>query len=160
MRSCTIALDNDNLVQALIRRRKLILELKNRLLIGKNFDSDNLEELAAKSPPVPKWKKVLCCASDANVIYQNIAKEESQIRTLSEKHYNVSSIFVIFETEATQREVLKSLSPPIYMRKSIKESLKFNGVVLDVKKTEEPSAIRWEDLNVPTMVSGFFSLYY
>lgn len=152
MRSCTIALDNEDLVKALIRRRKLILELRNRLQTD-DFDSDKMEELVALCPPTPLWKKILCCSSDADVIYQNIRKEDVNIDDLSRKEYNVSSVFVIFETEEAQRKVLKALSPPLVSRPFIDESMKFNGVTLDVRKTEEPDAIRWDDLHVSFVVS-------
>lgn len=153
VRSCTIALDNEDLIQALIKRRKLILQLRNRLLIDDDFDSDNLEDLVSKCPPVPTWKKILCCSSDANTVYENILKESDRIDQLSRKEYKVSSVFVIFETEMTQREVLRRLSPPSICRPftGMEESLKFDGVVLNVKQTEEPSAIRWQDLNVPLL---------
>ena len=152
MRSCTIALDNEDLVKALIRRRKLILQLKNRLQTD-DFDIDQIEELVARCPPAPLWQKILCCSSNADVILQNIRKEDVNIDELSRKEYNVSSVFVIFETEEAQRKVLRALSPPLVCRRFTDESMKFQGVTLDARKTEEPDAIRWEDLNVSFVVS-------
>ena len=104
-------------------------------------------------PPVPKWKKILCCVSDAKVIYDHILQEESLISELARREYNVASVFVIFETEESQKKVLNALSPPALCAPFIGDRIKFKGVTLDVVQPEEPSAIRWEDLNVPASVS-------
>lgn len=146
-------MDNEELVQALIRRRKLILQLKNMVPNLQDFDSDNLEDIVSLCPRVPRWKKFLCFASLPQDIYFSIQKEELIIQDLSKKQYSVSSVFIIFETEQSHRDVLHTMSLPLLRQPLIDQHYKFNGITLDITSTEEPDAIRWQDLNVPLFVS-------
>ena len=120
---------------------------------NEGVDHDDLNELVASCPNIPTWRKVLCFASDPNDIYDSIKNEDLNIQELSKKEYDVSSVFVTFETEHSQREVLKVLSHPILSIPHMQRKYKFNGNTLHVSTTEEPDAIRWQDLNVPMRVS-------
>ncbi len=78
---------------------------------------------------------------------------------LSKKKYNVSSVFIIFEEEETKRAVVDAFNPPLICS-GLGDSMKFNGVSLNLQPTEEPSAIRWDELNVPFKVSKTFISFF
>jgi hypothetical protein len=153
VRACTIALDNEDLVQLLIQRRQLILRLNNMHPTTQGFDRDDLQKLIESIPPVPMWKKILCQAPTPQAIYESILDADLKISEVSQKEYNVASVFVTFETEHSQRDVLSALSLPILNAPEIDDKFKFNGLTLKVKATEEPNATRWQDLNVSSCVS-------
>ena len=157
VRACTIALDNQELIKALIRRWKLILQLNN--MSPEELDTDEMDKFVASCPPTPGWKKVLCkvicCGqkADPNEIYAAIQQEDVNIYNLSRKVYNVAGVFVTFETESSQRAVLSQLARPGLIAGPVYDYYKFKDVVLDVSRTEEPDSIRWQDLNVSLKVS-------
>ncbi len=153
VRACTIALENEVLVQALIRRRKLILRLMNMIPSLEGLDTDNLEAIVSSCPPVPKWKQFICCASDPQTIHASIQQVDLEIQELSKRAYDVSSVFITFETETAQRDVLSTLCLPVLHLSNLDDKYKFNGIALKVSPTEEPDAIRWQDLNVSMRVS-------
>lgn len=69
-----------------------------------------------------------------------------------------TNVFLTFETEAGQRDVLEKMSIGIVQaEKNIKTAVAdpkylFRGEhVLYVSEPEEPSTIRWQDLNVTTL---------
>lgn len=72
---------------------------------------------------------------------------------LSQIDYPCSNVFVSFEKESHQREVLSKLSTgKKYIRNNDSAGLEnpkymFEGTVLNVAQASEPNAIRWEDLN-------------
>ena len=68
--------------------------------------------------------------------------------------FKVSDVFVTFETEDMQRVVLKSLKVPGFRSSEVNDELKFEGVILEVDEPDEPSSMRWQDLDVPFWVSA------
>jgi len=105
------------------------------------YDEHDLENNARKCSPAPCWKKLFCFASDAKVIVNAIYKEDELIQKLSQKKYNVSKVFVTFETQYSQRQVLRELS----VTKG--DKLRFEGITLKVSRPTEPCDIRWDDLS-------------
>jgi hypothetical protein len=88
-------------------------------------------------------------------IFARMAVLTAKVQGLAQLSYPVTNVFITFETEASQRRVLQSLSvgqsaidrnraPSVGDAKYL-----FRGtLVLSVHEPEEPDSIRWEDLNV------------
>jgi hypothetical protein len=146
----TIALDNEQLTQALIHRRKLISILQDRLSDSESFDVDNIEESIKLCNPVPRWKMLLCGTLSSEQIYTNILAKEEQIENLSNIDYHVASVFVTFQTESQQQRVLNKLVTPLLRRDLLPDKkYLYKGKFLKVQEPPYPSAIRWQDLNTP-----------
>ena len=116
--ACTIVLDNDMLVKALLRRRKLLLDLQNMLPIGEVCDVHNLEGTARRCPDLPSYKKWLCFATPKD-IYAFICREVKTIKKLSLNKYNVKKVFITFETEHAACKVLEEMTFPRLRRKLV-----------------------------------------
>jgi hypothetical protein len=73
---------------------------------------------------------------------------------LAQLDYPSTNIFVTFEKESHQRQVLSKLSVgKRYIKKNDPRGLEhpkylFEGTVLNACEATEPTSIRWEDLNV------------
>lgn len=150
--ACTIALDNEVLIRALVKRRQLINQFREMLPEIQDFDIDELQHNIEKCKAVPMWKQVLFRAATPESIYQSIIQQDIKIDQLSSKNYNVSSIIATFQTQKDQQTVLDRLVLPVLRQKQLPEEYKYDGVILDVKEPAEPSAVRWDDLNTPTSV--------
>ena len=159
--SITIALDNDLLVRALVARREAMKKIELHVEPGTSLDTLTLARLSAEtsrkrnvlgrffaslSPGIPEY-------------FCKIAELEAQIKGWAQIEYPVSNVFVSFETEAAQRRVLsalslgsidvsrnnsRALSNPQHMFRRGHDDER----VLKVKEPDEPSSIRWADLNV------------
>jgi hypothetical protein len=79
-----------------------------------------------------------------------------EIKELLEQKYEVSKVFVTFETEEGQRAALSALSVGKLdvMRNnkaSVSPSAVFRDQVLQVEEPAEPSTVRWLQLSAPTL---------
>uniref|UniRef100_A0A7S3QEB8 CSC1/OSCA1-like cytosolic domain-containing protein n=1 Tax=Chaetoceros debilis TaxID=122233 RepID=A0A7S3QEB8_9STRA len=151
---CTIALDNEKLVNAVAKRRSLILQLQNELENPEDFDIDNMESYVNQLEKVPKWKKILCFATSPDDIVKAIIKETEYVAELASKDYGVASVFLTFQTQGQQRMVLDELLVPTFFssRKLNDEKYMYEGKILKVCEPAEPSDIRWGDLNIWTPI--------
>jgi len=139
---CTVALDNDELVKALTKRRALLQKASFKWR-GKHGD--------AFLQQVPE---------SLDRLYDKIKKSEEKCGELLEKTYPASAVFVTFETERGQRAALQALSVSQISiatndTTALPADFLFRGnMVLDVEEGSEPSVIRWKDLNktVPVLV--------
>lgn len=97
-------------------------------------------------------------ALDMAALHNKLIVLSSEIRGLSQLDYDVTKVFITFETERAQREILSKMSVgtlDVFRQKSNRfseeEDQKYlfgdDKIVLDVYEPEEPSSIRWEDLN-------------
>lgn len=121
---------------------------------SEGIDTDDLENMVSLCPTVPTWKKILCFASDPEDIHNSIEKENLNIQDLINKEYDITKVFITFETEHVQRDILKAMSLPILRNELENEDHKFRGdITLKITSCEEPDAIRWKDLGVPLYVS-------
>lgn len=151
----TVALDNEELIRTLVKRRKVLRSIKALLKDGVKFNSDNMDEMISQCVDVPSWKKYLCFASDAKSKYETVKALEAKAEELSKRNKCVNSIFCTFQTEQQQRDVLEKLSTSGYERtcgsNSIQDAFKFRGEhVLSVTEAKEPSAVLWENLDTKT----------
>jgi hypothetical protein len=149
----TVVLDNEELVRALVQRRKLILQIEYLIKPGIRFDKVNLEGMIENCFPVPLWKKWILFASDAPTLVSKIRTLDDSIKELAAKEPGVSSIFVTFETEQAQHHALSALSIrrlDLWRNNTnrMTDSLLFRRKhLLSVREPPEPSSVRWQDLD-------------
>ena len=152
---CTVALDNEELVAALVKRRELFVNLESLLPPNAVLEHGHgvLQDAIDEAGPVA-WYYKLLGYKDADTIGAEIAKLNELIETdLSLRQYDVSNIFVIFETERAQQQALKQLAClgiDKYRNNTNalpKEMLFRGNTVLAVKEPCEPSSVRWKDLD-------------
>jgi hypothetical protein len=168
----TVALNNDQLLRKLLTRRVFRRNLKAQL--GKNVNMDNEDEVRVAIAQMNRdaaleQKGCLAIAFDcicrvlhlfnmflpAETLVDKIVKLSEEIKELQKAKYDVSEVFVTFETEEGQRNCLSALSVGrmnIWMNKTdmISPSTIFHENVLDVTEPKEPNTIRWLDLHVPS----------
>jgi len=151
--ACTICLDNAYLVRSLMSRRILLNRIK-KFLPDVNFDNDGdfQKALAAHEAENPSKNNALQkLASKLEVV-------TDKIKTLQKKDYKVKRVFVTFETEEAQHTALAALqSGRVQLWRQgtsdcAPESL-FQGKTLAVAEAEEPTSIRYLDLQVGTLTS-------
>jgi len=160
--SCTVAVDNDDLLDCLVQRRQLLKHLKQALPDIKNVkDVRELEAIAAKIKDgrncfQRQWAK-LCGGVPAK--YEYLLQLNAKIKKLSQVDSPVTRVFVMFETEKAQRYVLEKLTVSRYDVKMNKVTSiadpkhlfprdGLDDLVLDVCESGEPSTIRWKELNL------------
>lgn len=136
---CTVALDNEDLIKALVKRRALLQAAGYQL---RDFhDKDPLQEF----PPSLRDQKPK--------LFGKFQKAQAKCEKLLQQQYDATDIFVTFETEKAQRNALMALtvakmSVAANDVNALPPELRFRGdLVLDVTEADEPSVIRWEDLN-------------
>ena len=103
--SVSINLNNADLLKTLVKRRKMVKQLKKLLPV--NSDINDYE--AIKNAP-KYWYMKLPFFSDAEKMNRKIKNLNQVIKELSEKEYHVTDVFVIFESERGQRNALHTLS--------------------------------------------------
>ena len=146
--ACTVGVDNDLLVASLVERREKLKLIEMTVEPGTSLDTLTLASLAAKEekerrlfgrllakfhPTIPEWV--------ARVVVLT-----SKVQGLAQQSAPVTNVFVTFETEADQRKVLDAL---INHDMPGKAKVLFRGEhLLHAKEPDEPSTIRWQDLNV------------
>lgn len=88
----------------------------------------------------------------AEKIYGKLLELDSAIDELSQRDYDVSSVFITFEKEEMQRTVLRAMTVPRMKPDLLDERYKFHGHVLTLSEADEPSSIRWGNLDNPRLV--------
>eukprot|EP00557_Chaetoceros_sp_GSL56_P010713 CAMPEP_0176478664 /NCGR_PEP_ID=MMETSP0200_2-20121128/1309_1 /TAXON_ID=947934 /ORGANISM="Chaetoceros sp., Strain GSL56" /LENGTH=987 /DNA_ID=CAMNT_0017874621 /DNA_START=38 /DNA_END=3001 /DNA_ORIENTATION=- len=162
----TILLNNAPLLRALLRRRTLRKNLSNLLY---DIDINNEEELKKKLvsyqfQPNGWIDRILYCLARPFVkpfdmllmpseIMERLKQNESLIKELQEKEYEVTDVLITFETEDGQRLALDTLkSGQIDIRSQRRgnriEANLFRGqYILDCEEPVEPSAFRYLDVD-------------
>lgn len=187
--ACTIAVNNEELVEALLKKYNHRVTIKEKLPLDVIYDEDDLDGMAELLPKPFKLTRtqntvlalifyvVLFILVDVDhhhsALYtilgllalnfflgggksgQEMVDEmrelDEEIRHLASEgeEFEVTDVFMTFETEEMQRLVLTSMCIPGYRKSEVNDELKFEGIVLEVKEPDEPSSLRWEDLDVP-----------
>jgi len=143
---CTIAVNNEDLIYALIKRRKLLQKLNDKLELGVSFNEDTvLDQL----PDESSYFKLMLF--NKTKIYKSVKRLEEEIKELSEKTFDVNTVFITFDTEQDQRQVFEKMTTSRYNTKNLDERYLFEGIdgkktVLEISEPDEPSSIRWNDL--------------
>lgn len=153
---CTVTIDNDLLVTALAERREVLHQIEEKIKEGAAANTLSLSEYAAKvehrrgiigniksriSPGIPE-------------LVDRLTVLNQKIQGLAQQNYLATKVFCTFETERMQRDIISEMKVgPMTARMNsvhaINPNLLFRGeTVLDVREAEEPSTIRWMDLDV------------
>ena len=145
----TIALDNDELVRALRKRREYLRKIKFVAKDGILLEIENLVEYAMEieqnRSALGNLMAVLGIRGIPEFV-RRIQQLEEKIKTLCEREYSVTNVFCTFEKEINQRKVLSELSVgrlDIQRSKSLKlkENQFFRGTrVLQVEESGKLSS--------------------
>jgi hypothetical protein len=157
--SCTVAVDNDKLLDCLTKRRELIEKLRDTL--PDVDDVEDVKQLAKVSDRAEQEgnliKKKFASVFGVPAMYKQLLQLNGEIKELAKEDHPVASVFVMFETEKAQRHVLEKLTVSRYNVKRNKVNALANpkylfrgNLVLNVAEAEEPSTIRWRELNLTT----------
>ena len=164
---CTVVLDNDELVNALVKRRALLSQIQNRLPFGVKFDPDNLDEIIEQCTEPSWFQKTVLFAKSSSAIHEMIKKLQVEISDYSERTYDVASVYITMETEKAQRSVLKKMT--VSGRAAAKqqipkdfpqECLFRENYLLRVREPDEPDSIRWDNLEDTDMVCSPLSFFF
>eukprot|EP00980_Cylindrotheca_fusiformis_P028436 scaffold22599_cov139-Cylindrotheca_fusiformis.AAC.27 len=153
----TCAVNNDLLIKTLVERRECFRKIELLLDVNESSDDRSLAKMAAMIErdriPIDKWKAAL--SPGIPELYSRLVALNAKVKGLAQLEYSVTNVFVTFETEGDQRKVLQELSVGFWHahvndRKAVATPghLFRDEHVLYVSEPDEPSTIRWEDLNV------------
>lgn len=158
----TVCRDNDVLVRTLAERREVLEAFTELLPPGTPLDENTLARVAAEYEANRTSMQTIMAltlhplglALDIPALYAKLIVLQSKIRGLSQLDYHVTKVFVTFETERAQRSILSAMSVGKFAVVSQNTSrlqapqFLFGGKkVLEIYEAEEPSSIRWQDLN-------------
>ena len=153
----TCAVDNDLLVQTLVERREILRTIENSVEPGTSLDILNLAKIAAEiehSRVKFHQKLMAIIAPGLPGLFSRLVALNAKVQGLSQLDYPCTNVFVSFETEADQRKVLSKLSVgSLQAARNVKTAVSdpkylFRGeTVLAVAEPNEPSTVRWRDLN-------------
>lgn len=131
----------------------------------KLFDENSLEEILEKcvDPVMPRW--VFWRLNSSEKLYRKSVSIQSQIDELllNEKgkpEFEISSVFVTFETETMKRAVLDALEVPRFREGMVGDDMKFEGKILRLCEPDEPSAIFWNQLHSSQWVRQSFIIIF
>ena len=152
---CTCAVENDFLVKTLVERRERIRQIQS-MLPGERLDMLILSRSAAEIERNRGFFDSLLALVVPGIPehFSRLVALDSKVEGGSQLDYPVTNVFVTFETEDDQRQVLSNLT--VGSMKSSKNDVTvfsdpkylFRGkYVLDIREPDEPNSIRWQDLN-------------
>ncbi len=153
---CTVAVDNDFLVRTLVERRQILRTIQNSLEPGIVMSNIELAYIAAKTERERNWlgRFLAILAPGIPEWYSRYVALNAKVQGLAQLDFPVTNVFLTFETERDQRHVLQKLSVgSLSASRNDKKALQdpkylFRGeYVLAVEEPDEPSTIRWQDLN-------------
>lgn len=152
----TCAVNNDLLLRALVARREVLRMMELQLDPGTPMDIDHLALLAAKYARDNNsfFRRVLSLfMPQLPELLSRLVALNTSIKGLAQLSYPCTNVFVTFEKESHQREVLGKLSVGRWhVRRNNPNILGnpaylFENRVLDVAESVEPNSVRWQDLN-------------
>ena len=170
----TVALNNEQLLNKLVQRRKDIKLLKNCFPMGVEVDVDNHPAVDAAVENAKRYRHgeeasqscaVKCLSSiflpilrrfglalTEEMLWKRIKTSTTEIQELQQQEYQASAVYVTFETEEGQRTALAAMrasETELITNKAINldPSNLFYGQVLRLEEAPEPNSVRWRDLN-------------
>lgn len=150
----TVAVDNEAaLIRTLEKRQTTIQQMKYLIQPGIQFDPSDLEKMANQCLPFPRWKRYFLLQKSAKELLLKVKKIKAVAEELAREEMNVSTVFVTFDTERSQRLALNAaLSSSglqrLLRRRRVPGELKFRGqYMLHVVEPAEPSSVRWHNLD-------------
>ena len=170
----TVALDNEVMLKKLVQRRAQVENLRKLLPKGVNLD-DEIMVQAALSKLVEEQKGINrnCFGKlfesflrstglliPAETLVGVISRLDQEIKELQTRQYNVSSVFITFETEEGQHKAFSALSPDtVNTLKATKKGVPlkhyFRKTLLQIDQPADPSSVRWLDLSTPPVRTVF-----
>ncbi|CAJ1934872.1 unnamed protein product [Cylindrotheca closterium] len=153
----TCAVENDLLLHTLVERRECLRNIELMLEPGESNDELNIARKAALIERDRSFFATMLALVSKGIpeYYSRMVSLSAKVKGLAQLSYPCTNVFVTFETETAQRDVLEKMSVGIVQaEKNIKTAVAdpkylFRGEhVLYVSEPEEPSTIRWQDLNV------------
>jgi hypothetical protein len=155
--ACTVAVDNDLLVRSLVERREILRRIEMILEPGTSLDTLTLAGIAAKQEKERKFfgHVVAIVVPGIPELFARLTVLTAKVQGLAQQDYPATNVFVTFETERAQRQVLSAYNfGSIDIRRNSISKISdpkhlFRGqYILNVKEPDEPNTIRWQDLNV------------
>lgn len=155
--ACTVAVDNDLLVRSLVERREILRKIEMSIEPGTAMDRLTLAGIAARDEQNRSAFKAFLAKLLPGLpeLFARLVVLTAKVQGLAQQDYPATNIFVTFETESDQRRVLAALvnssaidrvSNNTKVAKDPKHL--FRGTkLLSVAEPDEPSTIRWQDLN-------------
>jgi len=171
---CTIVLDNHNLIEALIKRRMLCMKL-NSLIPGIDLSNKKFRTDAVHNNTSVKKSKVrsllYCCLKwfhvclDEYDLLRKIEEIEAKIHKMLQKKYNVTRVFLTFESEESKRNALACLTTSKFnvfwnKTRNVNSRTLFFDRVLHLRESEEPFSIRYLDLCIRLRIKLLKGLLY
>ena len=157
---CTVAIDNEDLIAKLVKKRELLLQLQNTLPLNSPFYAEDLGRTVLQCTEPDFFT-----SEGPKDLLEKILSMDVDIERSADVTYPASSVFITFETEEMQRRVLKEMTYPTLYQGVVDSRYKFEGLVLEITEPDEPSSIRWKDLDELASVSStvnfaFISCYF
>jgi hypothetical protein len=155
--ACTVAVDNDLLVRSLVERREILRQIEMLIEPGTSLDTLTLAGIAAKQEKERKFLGHVMAMFVRGIpeLFARLTVLTAKVQGLAQQDYPATNVFVTFETEQAQRQVLAAYNlGSIDVRRNNIHKLSnpkhlFRGQhILHVKEPDEPNTIRWQDLNV------------
>eukprot|EP00587_Corethron_hystrix_P000893 CAMPEP_0113301106 /NCGR_PEP_ID=MMETSP0010_2-20120614/2474_1 /TAXON_ID=216773 ORGANISM="Corethron hystrix, Strain 308" /NCGR_SAMPLE_ID=MMETSP0010_2 /ASSEMBLY_ACC=CAM_ASM_000155 /LENGTH=1064 /DNA_ID=CAMNT_0000154675 /DNA_START=1736 /DNA_END=4930 /DNA_ORIENTATION=+ /assembly_acc=CAM_ASM_000155 len=148
--SCTVALANDQLLEALVKRREIIRSVELLHPPGTVITENYLARSAAQNEVLMGLSLM---GNDVTSLFFNFVNQTARARGLAQLRYPVHTVFIVFETEKAQRQCLTDLNcgkKTIWNNETeyLPRDHIFKERVLEVNEAPEPSEVRWIDLNV------------
>jgi len=97
--------------------------------------------------------RLLCCSAGPKALYDKVQAIDQEIERYVGQVYPASSVYVTFETEEMQRRVLEEMTYPKLCKGFVDSKYLFDAHVLQIDEPDEPSSIRWHDLDEKKTVS-------
>jgi uncharacterized membrane protein YqjE len=151
---CTVGLANDDLVQHLTTRREILHQLELMLPPGTPLNKRSLKAEAMKASKNATFNSRFSTGVPDLYVKLKVTNTQLKQELKETKALPTTNVFVTFETEKGQREVLQALTVGIIAaHNNDTTSLSdpkwlFRGSrVLEVVEPGEPSTIRWQELN-------------
>ena len=166
----SIHLNNEHMLNKLVQRRQRRDILRRMLPKGTDMEDESAVRLAVDThirerddgekgclgmllDCIVFWPlKKLGVVQEAETLLEKIHSLTKEIRELQKETYEVSKVYVTFETEEGQRAALAALSASkidVIMNNMEKAppGTVFHGRVLRIVEPTEPNAVRWTDLS-------------
>ena len=152
----TIGMDNDLLVKTLVERREVLRKLELQLEPGAPLDVLSLARLATSIERKRNALQRLTALLMPGVpeLFGKLVVLTSKVQGLAQQKFDVRNVFVSFEREKTRIRILNefALGTMVYWgflkhKVANKPHLRFRGRLLMIGQPDEPSTIRWQDLN-------------
>lgn len=149
----TVTLDNEDLVNALLERRKFLTALEqlipreNAPYLLKEGRLVDIKKAVEVANAVPWYSQYILGQLPAEQLQKRIETIEEEITReggLASKKYDVSNVFVTFEKEQSQQDALHAFNVPgidvVRQKTSNPDTPVFEGTVLQVREPPEPSS--------------------